>query len=124
MVEVKVMAPAAEIQATPTSEGATHVKPASKTQPTFDVEKVKRNVTTELDIADKYGAPDHYINAQADTLWYSWQGSIKVKPLRFEAKTGTYVIALKTDVDAFLGKHRHRGPVTGYTVSGSWGYKE
>lgn len=84
----------------------------------------KGNELEELVLADKYGVPDHYLSAQKDTLWYHWLGDIFVKPIRFEAKTGTYVIALKSEKDADLGKHRHRGPVTGYTVKGSWGYKE
>ena len=85
--------------------------------------RVEQNQQTELGLADKFGMPDHYLSTD-DTLWYHWQGDIYVKPIRFEAKTGTYVIALKCSVDADLGKHRHRGPVTGYTVKGAWGYKE
>ena len=85
--------------------------------------RVVQNEQTELGLADNYGVPDHYLSTH-DTLWYHWQGNIYVKPIRFEAKTGTYVIALKCSVDSDLGKHRHRGPVTGYTVKGAWGYKE
>lgn len=85
--------------------------------------RVVQNEQTELVLADTYGLPDHYLSTK-DTLWYHWQGDIYVKPIRFEGKTGTYVIALKCAVDADLGKHRHRGPVTGYTVKGAWGYKE
>jgi hypothetical protein len=85
--------------------------------------RVVQNEQTELALADKHGVPDHYLSTH-DTLWYHWQGNIYVKPIRFEAKTGTYVIALKCSIDSDLGKHRHRGPVTGYTVKGAWGYKE
>ncbi len=85
--------------------------------------RVVQNEQTELDLADKYGVPDHYLSTH-DTLWYHWQGNIYVKPIRFEAKTGSYVIALNCSVDSDLGKHRHRGPVTGYTVKGAWDYKE
>ena len=85
--------------------------------------RVEQNIQTELSLADKCGMPDHYLSTN-DTLWYHWQGDIYVKPIRFEAKMGLYVIALKSTVDADLGKHRHRGPVTGYTIKGAWGYKE
>lgn len=85
---------------------------------------IAKNAAEEDLIAAKYGVVDNYVNAESDTLWYHWQGNIYVKPLRFEGKTGTYVIALSSSDDANLGKHRHRGAVTGYTVKGSWGYRE
>lgn len=87
-------------------------------------DRVKRNELKELDIADQMGAPDVYIDGEKDTLWYHWVGSIYVKPLRFENRSGTYVIALKTEPHAELGKHRHRGEVKAYTVKNSWGYHE
>lgn len=85
---------------------------------------IKENEKKELKLADEYGAPDNYLDADKDTLWYQWHSSIYVKPLRFEAKTGKYVMALKTENHADLGKHRHRGEVQVYTVSGPWGYQE
>ncbi|KUJ06446.1 uncharacterized protein LY89DRAFT_409079 [Mollisia scopiformis] len=87
-------------------------------------EQVKENEKIELKLADEYGAPDSYLDAEKDTLWYHWVGSIYRKPLRFEAKSGKYVIVLKTEPHADLGKHRHRGEVQAYTVSGPWGYQE
>ncbi|KAH9883696.1 RmlC-like cupin domain-containing protein [Xylariomycetidae sp. FL2044] len=87
-------------------------------------DQVKRNEREELEIAHKMGAPDVYIDAEADTDWYLWKGTIYCKPLRFENRTGLYVIVLKTDPRAELGKHRHRGEVRAYTVKGNWGYHE
>ena len=90
-----------------------------------DVEAlVRANEQTELTIAAEMGAPDVYIDNQNDTLWYHWVGSIYVKILRLENRTGTYVIKLKTDPHAELGKHRHRGMVKAYTCRGNWGYHE
>ncbi|OQU96236.1 ChrR Cupin-like domain-containing protein [Cladophialophora immunda] len=88
------------------------------------VDRVKDNELKELRIAADLGAPDVYIDNENDTCWYHWTGTIWVKPLRFDNRSGTYVIALKTDPRAELGKHRHRGEVKAYTVSGSWGYYE
>jgi 2,4'-dihydroxyacetophenone dioxygenase len=65
-----------------------------------------------------------YIDSEKDTDWYLWTGSIYVKPLRFESRSGMYVIALKTEPHAELGKHRHRGMVKAYTINGPWGYHE
>ncbi|KAH8812958.1 hypothetical protein F5884DRAFT_319236 [Xylogone sp. PMI_703] len=120
------MSPSIEIQTRSGLDDASHSKSVeTHIARTPDVaERVRRNVITEINLTDKYGCPDVYVNSKSDTLWYLWQSTIWVKPLRFEAKTGTYVIALKTDPAAELGKHRHRGPVTAYTVRGSWGYEE
>ena len=75
------------------------------------VDRVKQNEIKEDEIAIRLGAADQYIDAEKDTCWYHWTGSIYVKPLRFENRSGTYVIVLKTDPHAELGKHRHRGEV-------------
>ncbi|KAH7344249.1 hypothetical protein BKA66DRAFT_577074 [Pyrenochaeta sp. MPI-SDFR-AT-0127] len=84
------------------------------------VDRVKADQPTELKIADKMGAPDVYIDSEVATCWYHWVGSIWVKPLRFENRSATYVIVLKTDLSAQLGKHRHRGEVKAYTVRGDY----
>lgn len=88
------------------------------------LDRVKQNELKEDQLADQYGAPDVYVDGEADTCWYHWTGSIYVKPLRFENRTGCYVIKLKTDPHAELGKHRHRGMVKAYTIKGNWGYHE
>ncbi|KIW21673.1 hypothetical protein PV08_02253 [Exophiala spinifera] len=91
---------------------------------TSETERIKENTERELDIAARKGAPDVYVDAEKDTDWFHWQGTIYVKPLRFENRSGTYVIMLKTAPEAQLGKHRHRGEVRALTVKGSWGYHE
>lgn len=120
------MAPALDVQRPLTSPSEIPQKKSLEVCPgtASNDERVRNNVITEMALADKYGAPDVYLNSTSGTVWYLWRGTIWVKPLRFEAKTGTYVIALKTDPAAELGKHRHRGPVTAFTVRGSWGYAE
>jgi 2,4'-dihydroxyacetophenone dioxygenase len=67
---------------------------------------------------------DVYINGEYDTLWFPWMGSLELKPMRMENRTGTFVVGLRSKVAASLGKHRHRGTVTAITMSGAWGYKE
>jgi 2,4'-dihydroxyacetophenone dioxygenase len=78
----------------------------------------------ELVFIDKFSSPDVYINSTKDTCWYPWIGPLEIKPLRFETRSGTLVVILRTPVDAWLGKHRHRGTVTAVTMAGSWRYKE
>ncbi|OJJ79484.1 2,4'-dihydroxyacetophenone dioxygenase family protein [Aspergillus glaucus CBS 516.65] len=79
---------------------------------------------SELHLADKYSSPDVYINGESDTLWHPWVNNLEIKPLRFETRTGTFVIVLRAKEDTWLGKHRHRGGVTAVTLKGEWNYKE
>ena len=98
--------------ATESAPEPVHSKAANGSGPRdFRDDRVKQNEIKEDEIADKLGAADQYIDAEKDTVWYHWTGSIYVKPLRFENRSGTYVIVLKTDPHAELGKHRHRGEV-------------
>lgn len=78
----------------------------------------------DLAFVDKYSSPDVYINAAKDSLWHPWVGTLELKPFRFETRSGTFVISLRTPVDCWLGKHRHRGTVTAVTTAGPWRYKE
>lgn len=78
----------------------------------------------ELQVADKYSSPDVYISCKDDTLWHPWMHGLELKPLRFETKTGAFVVVLRADKDTWLGKHRHRGNVTALTMNGEWNYKE
>ena len=78
----------------------------------------------ELVFVDKFSSPDVYINSIKDTCWYPWIGPLEIKPLRFETRSGCFVVILRTPVDAWLGKHRHRGIVNAVTMAGNWRYKE
>lgn len=79
---------------------------------------------SELALADKYSSPDVYISGERDTCWHPWQANLVLKPLRFETRTGTFVVVLRSLEDTWLGKHRHRGTVTAVTLNGEWNYKE
>lgn len=101
-------------------------EPVSKLpeRPKEDGSALNEHERDELAFVDKYSAPDVYINAKTDTLWFPWIGPIELKPMRMENRTGTFVVGLRSKVAASLGKHRHRGTVTAITMSGEWGYKE
>lgn len=113
------MAPSVQEAAPPVSKSKT-----ASTVSDAVVDRVKANEQKELRIAVEKGAPDVYVDSETETSWYHWTGDIWVKPYRFNNRNGTYVIGLKTDPRAELGKHRHRGEVKAYTVRGSWGYYE
>lgn len=78
---------------------------------------------SELALAGKYSSPDVYINGETDTCWHPWINNLEVNPLRFETRTGTFVVVLRSLEDTWLGKHRHRGSVTAVTLKGEWYYK-
>lgn len=78
----------------------------------------------ELAFTDKHSSPDVYVSYKNDTLWHPWTGTLELKPLRYETRSGSFVVSLRTPVDAWLGKHRHRGTVTAVTLAGNWRYKE
>lgn len=78
----------------------------------------------EVAVVDKFTSPDVYINGEQDTCWFPWYEHLDVKPLRFETRTGTFVIVMRSTEDTWLGKHRHRGTVTAVTLKGEWNYKE
>lgn len=78
---------------------------------------------SELNLADNYSSPDVYINGEHGTLWHPWVNNLEIKPLRFETRTGTFVIVLRAKEDTWLGKHRHRGSVTAVAVKGEWNYR-
>ena len=88
------------------------------------MDRVAKNTMAELHLAEKMGAADVYIDCEKDTEWCYWTGSIYMKPVRFDNRSGSFVIKLKTEPEAQLGKHRHRGEVRAYTVKGPWGYHE
>jgi len=86
------------------------------------------SVLTEDDLREiqhvrKYGAPDVYINAD-EAGWHPWVNGLMIKPYRYETMNGTSVFVLWAPKATVLGKHRHRGVVTGVTVQGEWSYFE
>ena len=70
-----------------------------------------------------FGVPDQYINTD-DSLFHPWVGDVWLKPLRFDVRNNLYVNVLWARGPGGLGRHRHRGPVSAYTLDGSWRYEE
>tara|TARA_A100001391_G_scaffold119169_2_gene80948 strand:+ start:899 stop:1414 length:516 start_codon:yes stop_codon:yes gene_type:complete len=72
---------------------------------------------------DTYGVPDMYISGD-QSLFHPWVGDVWLKPLRFDVRNNLYVTILWSKGPGGLGRHRHRGPVSAYTLEGSWRYEE
>lgn len=77
----------------------------------------------ELDVVRRFAAPDRHIS-EDEVPWFPWVGPIEIKVLRADNRSGNFVVGLRSAEDAVLGKHRHRGPVSGVTVRGRWEYFE
>lgn len=55
--------------------------------------------------------------------WANWI-LVEVKLLRIAEDGGSYTLMTRMPPGTRLPKHRHLGPVTGFTISGSWRYLE
>jgi quercetin dioxygenase-like cupin family protein len=60
----------------------------------------------------------------ADLPWVDATGGVWLKVLRVDAKAGIWVVRNRFEPGVRLQKHRHTGPVDGYTISGRWNYLE
>lgn len=54
---------------------------------------------SELALVDKFSSPDGYMNGEKDTCWHPWHDNLELKPLRFETRTGTFVVVLRSTED-------------------------
>jgi 2,4'-dihydroxyacetophenone dioxygenase len=61
----------------------------------------------------------------ADALpWAQWADTIWVKILRVDESNGLYVMHARFGAGTELPRHRHFGPVSGWTLNGRWRYLE
>jgi len=65
------------------------------------------------------------VHVGADELpWADIGGGSKLKVLQVKEREGLWIVANIFQAGYEVQKHRHTGPVWGYTVSGAWKYKE
>lgn len=84
------------------------------------------DVEKRLDVRrDQYALEEGYINAsEEESPWIPFVENVWTRHLSFDVRNNSAVNILWVEAGGSLGKHRHRGPVTGYTLEGSWYYKE
>jgi hypothetical protein len=64
------------------------------------------------------------VHVGADELpWADIGGGSKLKVLQVKEQEGLWIVANIFQAGYEVQKHRHTGPVWGYTVSGAWKYK-
>jgi 2,4'-dihydroxyacetophenone dioxygenase len=56
--------------------------------------------------------------------WVPFVENVYIRHLSFDVRSNTYVNVLRVDNGGRLGRHRHRGPVSGVCLEGSWRYLE
>lgn len=74
---------------------------------------------------DQFALEEGYINASEEVSpWVPFVENVWIRHITFDIRTNTAVNVLKVEAGGKLGKHRHRGPVNGYCLKGSWRYEE
>lgn len=73
-----------------------------------------------------YQLPDLHLGSGEDVSpWIPYVSpGVYARYLGFDLRLGQLQVILRADSPAGLGCHKHRSPVTGFTLSGSWGYRE
>jgi 2,4'-dihydroxyacetophenone dioxygenase len=72
---------------------------------------------------DKYAPQEGYINGES-TPWVPFIPNVYIKHVTFDVRSSSAANVLWVQAGGQLGRHRHRGPVSGYVLEGSWRYLE
>jgi hypothetical protein len=85
-------------------------------------------LTTEARVdvmRDKYAMPEGYVGAAEEVSpWVPFIENVWIRHLTFDVRSSSASNVLWVAAGGMLGRHRHRGPVSGYTLEGSWRYLE
>lgn len=72
---------------------------------------------------DKYAPQEGYVNGES-TPWVPFIPNVYIKHVTFDVRSSSAANVLWVQAGGELGRHRHRGPVSGYVLEGSWRYLE
>lgn len=72
----------------------------------------------------RYARAEFHIGDEESPWIALIDGVAWLKHLSFDVRRGTVAHVLKVGPGGMLERHRHRGAVSGYTLRGSWGYRE
>lgn len=74
---------------------------------------------------DKYAMPEGYVGAGEDVSpWVPFVENVWIRHLAFDVRSSSASNVPWVAAGGMLCRHRHRGPVSGYTLEGSWRYLE
>jgi hypothetical protein len=87
------------------------------------VEPITRQVR---ETTTRYQRPDLHIGSSVEeSPWIEYLvPGILVRYLTFDVRQGQLGVILRATGPAELGRHKHRSPVTGFTLEGHWAYRE
>ena len=74
----------------------------------------------------EYAVPEIVADVDFDDerFWVPRGDNVESLPLLFSVTQGSWVNITRARGDGIISRHRHSSPVTGYTLSGAWGYLE
>ncbi|MFF9478922.1 cupin domain-containing protein [Streptomyces sp. NPDC014733] len=72
---------------------------------------------------DRYALPEGHI-PKAASPWLPFVPQVMIKHLTFDIRGNSAANVLWVQAGASLGRHRHRGPVSGCVLEGNWRYLE
>lgn len=76
-------------------------------------------------VVDKYSKKDVFIPAtEEESPWVPFVENVYIRHLAFDVRANSFTNILRVDAGGGLGRHRHRGPVHGFVLRGSWRYLE
>jgi len=92
----------------------------------LDLDAAGVQKTHALDkIVEKYSRPDVFVApGEQASPWIPFIENVFIRHLSFDVRNNSYVNILRVDSGGRLGRHRHRGPVSGLCLEGSWRYLE
>lgn len=74
----------------------------------------------------QYQRPDLHIGSgEEESPWLEYLApGLFVRYLMFDVRQGQLGVLLRATAPTELGRHKHRSPVTGFTIAGHWAYRE
>jgi quercetin dioxygenase-like cupin family protein len=72
---------------------------------------------------DKYAMKEGYVDGDGSP-WVPFIPNVYIKHLTFDVRSSSAANVLWVQAGGELGRHRHRGPVSGYVIEGTWLYRE
>jgi hypothetical protein len=67
----------------------------------------------------------HLRSDEAASPWIEYGGpNVSARYLSFDPRLGQTLAILRSAGPGSIGRHKHRSPITGFTLAGSWGYRE
>ena len=91
-----------------------------------EVESHAMGVEARVDrMRDKYAMVEGFIGATDEVSpWVPFVENVWIRHLTFDVRSSSAANVLWCAAGGKLGRHRHRGPVSGFTIEGSWRYLE